>query len=57
MLLYVKGECQLLNRLTLDQVVNLLQEAVAGLPGPAQARIHWQLQPSHAQVQCHGHPL
>ena len=52
MLLYVKGECQLLNRLTLDQVVNLLQEAVAGLPGPAQARIHWQLQPSHAQVQC-----
>ena len=52
MLLYVKGECQLLNRLSLDRIMALLQEATAGLPAPAQARIHWQLQASQAQVQC-----
>lgn len=57
MLLYVKGEAQLNNTISVTGLTELLQEAVAGLPSEQKNQIDWRLAESNALVQCQSDAL
>lgn len=52
MLLFVKGEVQLINRLTVNDIVLKLKEATSGLSEEKQALIEWQIDAEAVCIQC-----
>ncbi|WP_196158024.1 PAS domain-containing sensor histidine kinase [Reinekea sp. G2M2-21] len=57
MLLFVKGEAQLINRLSVASIVALLQESAAGLPNSQFSRIRWSVAAPDAHIQCQADTL
>ncbi len=57
MLLFVKGEAQLINRLSVASIVALLQESAAGLPNSQSSRIRWSVAAPEAHIQCQADTL
>jgi two-component system sensor histidine kinase FlrB len=57
MLLFVKGEVQLINRLSIAKIFELLQEATSGLPPEKRALIQWHIEAKEAHIQCQADAL
>ena len=57
MLLFVKGEVQLINRLSVEKIFELLQEATSGLPPEKRALIQWHIEAKEAHIQCQADAL
>jgi len=57
MLLFVKGECQLINRLSVATIFEMMNEATMGLPEAQQSLISWQMEVSDAHIQCQADAL
>ncbi len=57
MLLFVKGEVQLINRLSVAKIFSLLQETCAGLPSAKAELIEWNSQANDAHIQCQADTL
>ena len=57
MLLFVKGEVQLINRLSVGKIFTLLQETCAGLPDEKAELIKWTSQANEAHIQCQADTL
>jgi two-component system sensor histidine kinase FlrB len=57
MLLFVKGEVQLINRLSVGKIFELLKEATNGLPKNQQDTIQWHVETAEAHIQCQADAL
>jgi two-component system sensor histidine kinase FlrB len=57
MLLFVKGEVQLINRLSVSKIFELLQEATSGLAPEKRALIQWHIEAKEAHIQCQADAL
>jgi two-component system sensor histidine kinase FlrB len=57
MLLFVKGECQLVNQLSVAKILSLLADSVQGLPAEVQKKIIWPRQAPSSMVQCQADAL
>jgi two-component system sensor histidine kinase FlrB len=57
MLLFVKGEVQLINRLSVGKIFELLQDATQGLPQEKQDLIQWHTEAKDAHIQCQADAL
>ena len=57
MLLFVKGEVQLINRLSVGKIFELLKEATSGLPQNQQDTIQWHVETAEAHIQCQADAL
>ena len=57
MLLFVKGECQLVNQFSVVKILSLLAESVQGLPPEHQKKVLWPKRAPHAIVQCQADAL
>lgn len=57
MLLFVKGECQLINQLSVAKILSLLSESTQGLPVELQSKIVWPESLPNAVIQCQADAL
>lgn len=57
MLLYVKGEVQLVNELSGNALCELMQEGVSGLSQSQQDQIQWRIEPCENRIKCQADTL
>jgi two-component system sensor histidine kinase FlrB len=57
MLLFVKGEVQLINRLSVTKLFDLLGEAISGLPEQQQVQVRFDIGAEDAHIQCQADAL